>query len=290
MIKRTLLSVSLSATGLAMPGVKLDFLPASEVPEALGSPDSACAESGLEEMIGDLLAHEPVEDEEELFCKKKFELTLRCAVGEIHSDLQAFGKQVDARLVEAAAQVAPLAETFARLQEENTKLKIQQEKLIRQVEALCQVMGVADPSLHVLSSEEGSPSIQRKTRFLFSNFLTSSKDFPMLSSDSSTGTALERPCDPSSCTPQESSSSLPQETPASTLENPSRLRDVPVSCLQDSVSAESSTLQISEPSPVPHPPTFATRRSLSAPSLMANTSYDDNMVLLSVIGSCHILC
>lgn len=287
-------SVTLSATGLAMPGVNLDFLPASEVPEALGSPDSACAESGLEEMIGDLLAHEQVEDEEELFCKKKLELTLRCAVGEIHSDLQAFGKRVDARLMEAAAQVAPLVEAFARLREENTKLKIQQEKLIRQVEALCQVMGVADPSLHVLSSEEGSHSIQRETRILFSNFLTSSKDFPMLSSDSPTcapwGTALETPCDPSSCTPQESPSSLPQDTPASTLEIPSRLHQVPVSCLQDSVSAETSTLQILEPSPIPHPPTFASRRSLSAPSLMANTSYDDNMVLLSVNGSGHDLC
>lgn len=259
-----------------MPGVNLDFLPASEAPEALGSPDSPCAESGLEEMIGDLLAQEEVEDEEEQFCKRKFELMLRCAVGKIHSDLQAFGKRVDARLVEAAAQVAPLAEAFANLQEENMRLRIQQEMLVRQVEALFQVIGLADPSLHVLPWME-----LRETK-------TSSNDFAKLPSDPLTcapqGTALETLPDTSSCTPQDSPSSLPQDPPASTLcslDIPSSLHQEPISCPQDSdsVSIETNPPQNSEPSAVPHPPTFATRRSLSAPSLMANTSCNYSMVL-----------
>lgn len=270
-----------------MPGVNLDFLPASEAPDALGSPDSACAESGLEEVIGDLLAQEAVEDKDEQFCKRKFELTLRCAVGEIHSDLQAFGKRVDARLVEAAAQAAPLAEAFAKLQEENMRLRIQQEMLVRQVEALCQAMGL--PLLHVLPRKESSPSIPCETK-------TPSSDFPMLSSDPPTctpqGTAFETPHDTTSCTPQDSPSSLPQNTPASILlDTPSSVHQEPISCPRDSdtLSTETSTLQNSEPSPVPHPPTFATRRSLSAPSVMANISCDDSMVLLSVNGSAHDL-
>lgn len=246
-----------------MPGVNLDFLPASQAPEALGSPDSACAESGLEEMIGDLLAQEEVEDEEEKFCRRKFELTLQCAVAEIHSDLQVFGKRVDVRLEEAAAQVAPLAEAFARLQEENLRLRIQQEMLVRQVEALCQVMGLPDPVL-----AESSPSIPCETK-------TPTSDSPACTPQD---TALEAPHD-TSCTPQESPSSAPQDTPDST---PSCVPQEPISHPGDSLSTETSAPQNSEPSPVPHPPTFATRRSLSAPSVMADSSCNNSTVLLSV--------
>lgn len=271
-----------------MPGVNLDFLPASEAPETLGSPDSACAESGLEEVIGDLLAQEAEEDEDEQFCKKKFEITLRCAVGEIHTDLQAFGKRVDARLEEAAAQVAPLAEAFARLQEENLRLRIQQEKLVRQVETLCQMMGLPDPLLHVLPSTESSPSVSNETE-------TPSSDSAMLSSDQPDcrpqNLAFEAPHDTSSGTPQGSSSSLSQDAPASTLLETSIKPEEPVSCCQDyetlDVSTETNIPQNSGPSPVPHPPTFATCRSLSAPSLMANISCNNITVLLSVNGSDH---
>ncbi|XP_037536011.1 smoothelin [Nematolebias whitei] len=97
--------------------------------EALGTPDSTCAESGLEEVIGDLLAQNDTEDEEE-FNEKKFDLALRCAVREIHSDLQAFGKRVDACLEEASSQVAPLAEAIGKLQEENLKLKNEQARMM----------------------------------------------------------------------------------------------------------------------------------------------------------------
>lgn len=277
-----------------MPGVNLDFLPASQAPEALDSPDSACAESGLEEVIGDLLAQEEVEDEEEEFSQRNFELTLRCAVGEIHSDLQAFGKRVDARLEEAGAQVAPLAEALARLQEENMRLRIQQEVLVKQVEAMCQVLGLPDPLLCVLPTKESSPSIPCETKSLSSDSPTSSGDSSTSPSDPPACTpqdlALEAPHDTSPCTPQGSSSSAPQDTPASTLlDTPPSAPQEPVSCPQDSdsVSAETSTPKNSEPSPVPHPPTFATCRSLSAPSLMANVSYNNSTVLFSVTGSDH---
>lgn len=277
-----------------MPGVNLDFLPATEAPEALGSPDSACAESGLEEMIGDLLAREEAEDEEARFCKRKFELALQCAVGEMHSDLQAFGKQVDARLVEAAAQVAPLAEALAKLQEENMRLRVQQEMLVRQVEALCQAMGLADPSLHVPSSTDCSPSVPCVTKTSSSDVPTLSDDFPVLTSDPPTcttqGTIFETPRDGLPGTPQDSPSGLAQDTPSSTpLDIPSSVQQEPQSEPQgsDSQSDETGTPQSLEPSAVPHPPAFATRRSLSAPSLMANISCNSVTVLFSVIGSDH---
>lgn len=266
-----------------MPGVNLDFLPASQAPEALGSPDSTCAESGLEEVIGDLLAQEEAEDEEEQFYKRKFELTLRCAVGEIHSDLQAFGKRVDARLEEVAAQVVPLAEALVRLQEENLRLKIQQERLVKQVETLCQVMGLPDPLLHILPSKEDLTSFPCETKTPSGDFQASSSDFPTLSSD------------PPACTPQDtalrestfkipdSPSGLSQDTPTNThFDTPPPQENVTIP--QDSVSAGTSTPLNLEPSPVPHPPTFATRRSLSAPSLMANIS-SSSEVLLSVNSS-----
>lgn len=250
-----------------MPGVNLDFLPASQSPEALGSPDSACAESGLEEVIGDLFAQDEAEDEEEQFGVKKFEATLRCAVGEIHSDLQAFGKRVDARLDEAAAEVAPLAETISRLQEENLRLRIQQERLMRQVEALCQVMGLPGPSMHELYSKDCSSLISNKSK-------TSSGGAPSCMQE----TGSEKLQDASSCTPQHSLSSAPQETQAHRLlHSQLSVPQEPLTPIQHSVSVSPRT---NASSLAPHPPTFATCRSLSAPSLMANISLCNSTVLL----------
>lgn len=265
-----------------MPGVNLDFLPASEAADALGSPDSACAESGLEEKIGDLLIQDEAGDEEEPLCKRKFELMLQCAVSEIHSDLQAFGKQVDSRLLEAATQVAPLAEAFAQLQEQNTRLRIQQEILVRQVETLCQVMGLTNPSFSSLAGEESSPT-QCETIIV-------SNDFPNLPTDispcTSPSAALEESHGNSSCSLQDSPATSPQDPPAFTLvEIPSSSHQDSISRSQDSdsVSAETNTqtLEILAPSPVPHLPTFASLRALSAPSLMTSSSCKDSTVLFS---------
>lgn len=246
-----------------MPGVNLDFLPASQAPEVLGSPDSVCAESSLEEVIGDLLAQE---DEEEPFGERKFELTLRCAVGEIHSDLQAFGKRVDRQLEEAVTQVTPLAEAVTRLQEENQRLRIQQERLVRQVEALCQAMGLPDPSLHALPSTE-----------------TLWETSPPSSDSPSSDSPSCKPQTTAPNAPQESSSCTSPDPPSSVLEDtsPSATLDTPICEPQDSdsVSNRTNTAQTPEPSPVPHPPTFATRRSLSAPSLMGHISCNSTVLL-----------
>lgn len=269
-------SDNIECSCLAMPGVNLDFLPASQATEVLGSPDSACAESGLEEVIGDLLAQEEVEDEEEQFGERNFEVTLRCAVGEIHSDLQAFGKRVDARLGEATAQVTPLADAVARLQEENLRLRIQQERLVRQVEAVCKVLGLPDPLLYELPSPESAPSFPCETN-------SPSSDSPACTPQD---TALLTQHDTPFCSPKDPPSGAPEATPPSTsLDTPPSIPQEPKSSPQDldSTSNDSNIPQTSEPelSPVPHPPTFATRRSLSAPSLMANISCSNSTVLLS---------
>lgn len=252
-----------------MPGVNLDVVPASAAADALGSPDSVCSESGLEQMIGDLLAEDEAEDEEEPLCKRKFEVMLQCAVSEIHSDLQDYGKRVDARLLEATTQVVPLAEAFAKLQEENTRLRIQQETLVRRVEALCQVMGLTNPWSSSLAGEESSPSTQCETIIV-------SNDFPSLPADVSPCTsqtaALEEEQYISSCSKQDSTTSLQPEPPTCTP------GAVPSDLPQESVSRSQED---PAPPPVPHPPTFASLRSLSASALMASTSCKDSTVPFS---------
>lgn len=316
--------MTVSVAGLDMPGVNLDLLPASAASEALGSPDSACAESGLEDVIGDLLAQEVVEEEEEHVGERKFEVTLRCAVGEIHSDLQAFGKRVDARLEETAAQVAPLARALAILQEENLRLRIQQERLVRQVESMCQLMGLPDPVLRVLPSPESSPSTPCETKTpssLFSESLSCTpQDSPLHEpQDPPSFTPQDPPCctprdppcstpqDPPSCTPQDPPCFTPHDPPCCTPQDPpsfatqdllssapeGNVSDAPgdtplsvpqepMSCPQASAPRGTNTCQTSkpEPSPVPHPPTFATCRSLSAPSLMGSLSRSNSLVML----------
>ena len=134
----------------AMPGVDLDLPPS----DPLGGQDSLGAESGLEEGIGDLLAQEQMEEQLREVQKGNFEDTLRCAVAEFHVDLHAFGSRLDARLEGALAQVTPLARAVKVLQEENSRLRLQQERLVRQVENLCEMAGIADPLMHVRPSLE----------------------------------------------------------------------------------------------------------------------------------------
>lgn len=141
-----------------MPGVNGDLLPAAEAPMVLGGTDSSCAESGLEAVIGDLLVRDEEDEEEDVGLESglavelaaggqeadsavhAMEVTLRCAVAEVHADLKAFRMRVDARLGEAAGNVAPLEQAVCDLQGEVLQLRAQQESLARQVEALCQAM------------------------------------------------------------------------------------------------------------------------------------------------------
>lgn len=156
LLKSRLLCVSESQVSLnpTMPGVDLELMAASEDQIApLTILDDECSESGLEAVIGDLLADSIVDDppdkdgrstDEEV---ARLELTLQCAVQEIHCDLKAFGEHIGARLKEAVAQVAPAFEAIAALQEENVRLQLQQETLTRQIEALCHALGLPAPQL-----------------------------------------------------------------------------------------------------------------------------------------------
>ncbi len=112
--------------------------------------DQDCAESGLEAVIGDLLLQTVADDEDEKATDERFyelELNLQRAVQDVHCDLKVFGKNVEAHLEEATAQVAPVVEAIAALQQENVSLRIQQEKLVRQVMALCDALGLPEPKL-----------------------------------------------------------------------------------------------------------------------------------------------
>lgn len=134
-----------------MPGVSLD--PTPNLGDDVGlplHPDQDCAESGLEDVIGDLLLQSVADDEDGKASDERFyelELNLQRAVQEIHGDLKVFGKSVEARLEEATAQVTPVAEAVAALQRENASLRILQEKLARQVMALCDALGLPEPKL-----------------------------------------------------------------------------------------------------------------------------------------------
>ncbi|KAI5625304.1 smoothelin isoform X6 [Silurus asotus] len=151
-----------------MPGVELDLMATPEDQIApLITPDSECAESGLEAVIGDLLADCLVEDPPDKDARGtdeevgRLEFTLQCAVQEIHCDLKAFGERVNSRLEDAAAQVGPIIEAVAALQEDNQRLRLQQETLARQLEALCHALGLPqlqqDPDPPSTTESESSP-------------------------------------------------------------------------------------------------------------------------------------
>lgn len=150
-----------------MPGVDVDLMPTSEDHIApLTSLEGECAESGLESVIGELLADSLVDDppdkegrraDEEV---ERLEFTLQCAVREIHCDLKAFIEHINARLEEASAQVAPAVEAIASLQEENLRLRLQQETLARQLEALWHALGLPAPQLQQDQDPEPADTVQ----------------------------------------------------------------------------------------------------------------------------------
>ncbi|KPP70976.1 hypothetical protein Z043_110153 [Scleropages formosus] len=143
-----------------MPSVDLDFLSTCGALAVPGGPDSFCAESGLEAVIGDLLVQEEAEEAAVAAvgaddAVHAMELTLRSAVGEMHADLKAFKKHVEARVEGVAGCMAPLEDTVRSLQEDNLWLRAQVEKLARQVDALCRNLGLPElPSPTCASSAE----------------------------------------------------------------------------------------------------------------------------------------
>lgn len=289
-----------------MPGVNLHFLPTSDGLEALEEPDTGtCAESGLEEVIGDLL----VQEEEELW-RMKLEDALRSAVCEIHRDLKDFENRVDTRLQEAVAQVVPLAAALAQLQEENLRLRSQQETLLRRVEALCGAMGAHD--IPVKKSSTFDSQDLPTGNIMPDPPLTTSQDaaahpgYPHGAEDLNVSSAEEPSLHSQDLDHQGLTEDPVPDYPLSrsqdNTEHPPRCSNAEATPTLDvsfAVLGEpSNNLQDSDPQPqaptpvgsvVPHPPSFATRRSLSAPSLMANIPGDDDMVLAALLMDLHVI-
>lgn len=72
----------------------------------------------------------------------RYEDTLRSAVREIHADIQVFKRGVGRQVEEVLRLASPLAHTVSELQQENRRLRVQLERLARQVEALGQSAGL----------------------------------------------------------------------------------------------------------------------------------------------------
>lgn len=293
-------------SSLAMPGVNLHFSPALTTAGALDEPNTrTCSESGLEDVIGDLLVQEEVQEEQQW--KRRLELELRSAVCEVHCDLQVFWKHMDTRLQEAVAQVAPLTAALAQLQEENLRLRTQQEVLLKKVEALCQALGAKDLELlQGLVKENLNPdpqdpqqtSVEPPSRPQFAAApgrandaeappgldmsFTVGEEPSLILQDLDVREPLTRKSVP------DYSPSRPQDNAESPPGHPKNAEGPPAMDMSFTVREKQTDPQDSEPQPehpssvdgmLPHPPTFSTRRSLSAPSLMASIPGDDNMVL-----------
>lgn len=297
----------------------MDFPTAREAPGSLCSLDSPCAESGLEEVIGDLLAQEQaaMEDEERVGRGEEdeglrgLELTLRCAVGEIHSDLQAFGKKMDARLEAATCQVAPLAQTVALLQEENLRLRIQQERLARQVEALCKALGLPEPELgapvpRLDPTRPTCPDASAppdNTTFPPDSEVPSNGTHEVGDSESPSNQYPAATQSPESLAHEEREVDQPNltsqlnGTQAELPRNGTHSAELPGSpsngewegeCASNGHTRSGGPSEVAcvpvvpETAPgavsAPHPPTFAAHRSFSAPSLLGNVCRGNSMV------------
>ncbi|NWU22955.1 SMTL2 protein, partial [Dyaphorophyia castanea] len=72
----------------------------------------------------------------------RYEDTLRGAVREIHADIQLFKQGVGRQVEEVLRLASPLAHAVSELQQENRRLRVQLERLSRQVEALGRSAGL----------------------------------------------------------------------------------------------------------------------------------------------------
>ncbi|NWW34105.1 SMTL2 protein, partial [Panurus biarmicus] len=78
----------------------------------------------------------------------RYEDTLRGAVREIHVDIQLFKQGVGRQVEEVLRLASPLAHAVSELQQENRRLRVQLERLSRQVEALGRSAGLPQEWVH----------------------------------------------------------------------------------------------------------------------------------------------
>ncbi|NXB77537.1 SMTL2 protein, partial [Donacobius atricapilla] len=92
----------------------------------------------------------------------RYEDTLRGAVRDIHVDIQLFKQGVGRQVEEVLRLASPLAHAVSELQQENLRLRVQLERLSRQVEALGRSAGLAQDWVNEAAEslqavEPGSP-------------------------------------------------------------------------------------------------------------------------------------
>lgn len=120
-----------------------------------------CAESGLESVIGSLLSPlEPDEEgvsqeEEEEEVAQEVEQRMQEVVGEARAELRDFGHQLEQRLQQRL--LGPLLQSLQELQQDNLRLRLQQERLARQVDTLCQALQLPEfPPLVLPGSQQAA--------------------------------------------------------------------------------------------------------------------------------------
>ncbi|KAL2092120.1 hypothetical protein ACEWY4_011918 [Coilia grayii] len=135
-----------------MPGVSME-------------PMDECAESGLECVIGDLLCPlgEGEGDGEEVALAgggavevEEVERRMQEAVCEVHAELRDFGRLLEQRVQE---HLGPLMGALQELQQDNLRLRLQQERLVRQVDSLCHALQLPEAPPIVLPSPQAPPPL-----------------------------------------------------------------------------------------------------------------------------------
>ncbi|NXY35315.1 SMTL2 protein, partial [Pomatorhinus ruficollis] len=87
----------------------------------------------------------------------RYEDTLRGAVRDIHVDIQLFKQGVGRQVEEVLRLASPLAHAVSELQQENLRLRVQLERLSRQVEALGRSAGLPQDWVNEAAVGPGSP-------------------------------------------------------------------------------------------------------------------------------------
>lgn len=271
-----------------------------------------CAESGLECVIGDLLS--PLEPDEEGVVSREeeeeegvegvveeVEQRMQEAVGEARAELRDFGRQLERRLQERL--LGPLLGMLRELQQDNLRLRLQQERLARQVDGLCQALQLPEfPPLDLPGPQQATPQLPDLSHILSDGLIT-----PGLSSDptSDLGYGMTFNSDVQESIP----AFLPSEEVSPDMK-PYLFPDAADGLTFDlghaasaldgvgfdafapgptnGVTSEAATTMTSdltdgvaphaEVEAVPHPPAFSTRRSSSTTSMPTTVSRGNSMV------------
>lgn len=276
-------------------------LPVESLPRMPGvsmEPLDDCAESGLESVIGDLLCPlgEAEQDEEEALAgggrEEEVAQRVQEAVCEIRAELQDFGQSLEQRLQE---RLRPLLETLQELQQDNLRLRLQQERLVRQVDLLCRALQLPEVPPLTLPSPPAPHQLDLLHMLSdglildMNNELTSDLE-PGVTFDSSEEDSPDKPrvipdavagltCDPKNgVTALDGMTLDPQLCATSDRVNggTSEARAVVTPDLADGMTFGT------EVDAVPHPPAFSTRRSSSTTSVPTTVSRSNSMVRFGV--------